>query len=40
MVKALKPYTSAARRVGGRRSATGRPTARGADHDQLAKTRE
>jgi hypothetical protein len=29
MVKALKPYTSAARRVGGRRSATGRPTARG-----------
>ena len=40
MVKALKPYTSAARKVGGRRSATGRPTARRADRDQLAKIRE
>jgi hypothetical protein len=40
MVKALKPYTSAARKAGGRRSGTGRTTASGADRQQLAKIRE
>jgi hypothetical protein len=40
MVKALKPYAGAARKAGGRRSGTGRPTARGADKAQLAKIRE
>ena len=40
MVKALQPYTTAARTTGGRRSGTGRTTRRGADNDQLAKIRE
>ena len=40
MVKALQPYTSAARRSGGRRSGAGRTTSGGADRDQLAKIRE
>jgi hypothetical protein len=40
MVKALKPYTSAARKAGGRRSGTGRTTASGAYKAQLAKIRE
>jgi hypothetical protein len=40
MVKALKPYTSAARKAGGRRSGWGRTTASGADRAQLAKIRE
>ena len=40
MVKALKPYTSAARKAGGHRSGTGRTTASGADRQQLAKIRE
>lgn len=40
MVKALQPYTSSARRSGGRRSGTGRTTSSGADRDQLAKIRE
>ena len=40
MVKALQPYTSAARRSGGRRSGAGRTTSSGADRDQLAKIRE
>jgi nucleoid-associated protein Lsr2 len=39
MVKALQPYTSAARRSGGRRSGTGRTTSSGADRDQLARIR-
>lgn len=33
MVKALQPYTTAARTTGGRRSGTGRTTRRGADKD-------
>jgi len=40
MVKALQPYTTAARTTGGRRSGTGRTTRRGADKDQLAKIRQ
>jgi hypothetical protein len=40
MVKALQPYTSAARRSGGRRSGAGRSTSSGADRDQLAKIRD
>ena len=41
MVKALQPYTTAARTTGGRRrSGTGRTTRRGADKDQLAKIRD
>ena len=40
MVKALQPYTTAARTTGGRRSGTGRTTRRGADKDQLTKIRE
>jgi hypothetical protein len=40
MVKALKPYTSAARKSGGRRSGTGRTTSSGADKAQLAKIRD
>ena len=40
MVKALKPYTAAARKSGGRRSGIGRTTSRGADKDQLTKIRE
>ena len=40
MVKALQPYTSAARRSGGRRSGAGRTTSSGADRDQLAKIRD
>ena len=40
MVKALQPYTSAARKGGGRRSGTGRTTRRGADKDQLTKIRQ
>jgi hypothetical protein len=40
MVKALQPYTTAARKSGGRPSGTGRTTNRGADKDQLAKIRE
>jgi hypothetical protein len=40
MVKALNPYTSAARKIGGRRSGPGRSTASGADRDQLAKIRQ
>ena len=40
MVKALQPYTTAARKSGGRRSGTGRTTSRGADKHQLAKIRE
>ncbi len=40
MVKALQPYTTAARKLGGRTSGTGRTTNRGADKDQLAKIRE
>jgi hypothetical protein len=40
MIKALQPYTTAARKSGGRRSGTGRTTNRGADKDQLAKIRE
>ena len=40
MVKALQPYTSAARRSGGRRSGSGQTTSSGADRDQLAKIRE
>jgi hypothetical protein len=39
MVKALEPYTSAARRTGGR-SGSGGTTARGADRTQLAKIRQ
>ena len=40
MVKALQPYTTAARTTGGRRSGTGRTTRRGADKDQLTKIRQ
>ena len=40
MVKALQPYTTAARTTGGRRSGAGRTTRRGADKDQLTKIRE
>src|SRR6476646_6237532 len=40
MVIALQPYTSAARKSGGRRSGSGRTTSSGADKDQLAKIRE
>ena len=40
MVKALQPYTSAARRSGGRRSGAGRTASSGADRDQLAKIRD
>ena len=41
MVKALQPYTTAARTTGGRRrSGTGRTTRCGADRDQLAKIRD
>ena len=40
MVKALQPYTTAARKSGGRRSGTGRSTNNAADRDQLAKIRE
>lgn len=40
MVKAFKPYASAARKAGGRRSGTGRTTARAADKAQLTKLRE
>jgi len=40
MVKALQPYTTAARKSGGRHSGTGRTTSTGADKDQLAKIRE
>jgi hypothetical protein len=39
MVKALQPYTSAARKTSGRRSGPGR-TSSGADRDQLAKIRQ
>lgn len=40
MVKALQPYTTAARKDGGRRSGTGRTSNSGAERDQLAKIRE
>jgi hypothetical protein len=40
LIKALQPYTTAARRTGGRRSRTGRTTRSGADPDQLAKIRD
>ena len=40
MVKALQPFTTAARRSGGRRSGVGRNTNSGADKEQLAKIRE
>ncbi len=40
MVKPLQPYTTAARKSGGRRSGPGRATTSGADEDQLAKIRE
>ena len=40
MVKALQPYTTAARTTGGRRSGTGRTTRRGAYKDQLTKIRQ
>ena len=39
MVKALQPYTSAARKSGGRRSAPTRTGNRGADKEQLGKIR-
>ena len=40
MVKALQPYTTAARTTGGLRSGTGRTTRRGAYKDQLTKIRQ
>ena len=40
MVKAPQPYTSAARKSGGRRSGAGRTTSSGGERDQLAKIRE
>jgi hypothetical protein len=40
LIKALEPYTSAARRTGGRRSGSGRSTRGGAGREQLAKMRE
>ena len=39
LIKTLEPYTSAARRTGGRRSGSSRSTHSGAGHEQLAKMR-
>jgi hypothetical protein len=40
LLKALEPYTAAARKTGGRRSSSGRSTRGGADKAQLAQMRE
>jgi hypothetical protein len=40
MLKALRPFTTAARKAGGRRSGADRTTAGGADRAQLAKMRQ
>ena len=40
LIKALEPYTTAARKTGGRRSGTGRSTRTGAGKAQLSQMRE
>jgi hypothetical protein len=40
LFKVLEPYTAVARKSGGRRSGSGRSTARGADREQLRNMRQ